>query len=122
MEKIFEPLPTGEQDLTVMISIAAVFCLILGGNAAFSFFAQSYVQPVIVGTDRIETPMGTVYFKDLVSASIEVEGNLRVRKLAENVPEKILVLERRNGRGVILAERQYPIRDIKAALDAAMQH
>jgi hypothetical protein len=58
----------------------------------------------------------------LLSAKIVTDG-LGVKKtLADNrPPEKVLILESKNQKSVLLAESQYPIMQIKMALDKQME-
>lgn len=137
---VFEPLSTGDEGLFGMIAFGAVICLaigiwgwrekkqiawmlgsfgfvILGGNAAFMKFSEGYVTPVVIYESKIDTPMGLISFDKIVSSSIEGE-QIVLKKFNKNEPpEKVLVLGRTNGKGIMMAESQYPIVEIKRALD-----
>lgn len=137
---VFEPLSTGNESLFGMIVLGAVVCLalgiwgwrekkqivwmlgsfgfvILGGNAGFMKFSEQYVTPVIIYETKIDTPLGLIPFDNIVSARIEGE-QIALKKIDNGEPpEKVLLLERANGRGVMMAASQYPIIKIKVALD-----
>jgi hypothetical protein len=142
---IFEPISTGDSDLFGIIVLGAILCLalglwgwkakkqviwmlgffgvvILGGNAAFAKFSQSYITPIKIYENKVDTPIGLIDFNDLLSAKIVTDG-LGVKKtLADNrPPEKVLILESKNQKSVLLAESQYPIMQIKMALDKQME-
>ena len=141
---IFEPLSTGDEDLFAFIVFSAIVCLgigiwgykakkqiawmlgffgvaILGGNAAFMKFTESYVTPIVIYENKIDTPKGTFLFEEIVSASIESDKFTLKKRITNNEPpEKVLMLGRKDGKGILLAESQYPIRAIKEALDKQM--
>ncbi len=141
---VFEPLSTGDQTMFGRIVLGAVLCLgfgvwgykakkqiawmlgffgvaILGGNALFMKFSESYVTPVVIYENRIDTPNGTFSYDQIVSSSIEGDKIGVKRRITNNQPpEKVLLLGRKDGKGIMLAESQYPIRAIKAALDKQM--
>ena len=142
---VFEPLSTGDNAMFGMILLGAILCLvigvwglkskrqivwmlgffgvvILGGNAVFMKFSESYVTPVVIYDNKIDTPNGAFSFDDIVSSSIESDKIAVKRRITSNEPpEKVLILGRKNGRGILLAESQYPIRAIKVALDDQMK-
>lgn len=142
---VFEPLSTGDNAMFGMILLGAILCLaigiwglkskrqvawmlgffgvvILGGNAVFMKFSESYVTPVVIYDNKIDTPNGTFSFDDIVSSSIESDKIAVKRRITSNEPPvKVLILGRKNGRGILLAESQYPIRAIKVALDEQMK-
>jgi hypothetical protein len=136
---IFEPISTGDGNMFGFIALGAILCLaiglwglkmkqqlawmlgffgvvILGGNAAFMKFSESYVTPITIYENRVDTPKGIVDFDDLLSARIVTEG-LELKTFSSESPEKVLILERRNQKGVLLAESQYPIIQIKQTID-----
>lgn len=141
---VFEPISTGDGDLFGMIVFGAIVCLalglwglktkkqivwmlgffgvvILGGNALFTMFSQSYITPIKIYEDKIDTPNGIINFDDLISAKIITDGMGVKKTLADNsLPEKVLILESKNQKTVLLAESQYPIMQIKTALDKQM--
>lgn len=141
---VFEPLSTGDETMFGMIVFGAILCLgigiwgykakkqiawmlgffgfvILGGNAAFMKFSESYVTPVVIYENKIDTPNGTFSYDEIVSASIESDKIAVKRRITNNEPpEKVLLLGRKDGKGIMLAESQYPIFQIKEALDKQM--
>ncbi|MFK7946366.1 MAG: hypothetical protein AB8G11_02160 [Saprospiraceae bacterium] len=142
---VFEPISTGDETLFGIIVFCAIACLgigiwgwkaknqiawmlgffgvvILGGNAAFMKFSESYVTPVVIYENNIDTPNGRFSYNEIVAAKIQTEGvGVRKRALSNEVPEKVLLLERKDGKGIMLAESQYPIMQIKEALDKQME-
>jgi hypothetical protein len=95
--------------------------VILGGNAGFTKFSQSYIVPITIYENKVDTPIGLIDFDDLISAKIITDGMGVKKTLANNTPpEKVLILENRNKKSVLLAESQYPIIQIKEALDKQM--
>lgn len=141
---VFEPISTGDSGLFGMIVFGAIVCLalglwglkekkqiiwmlgffgvvILGGNAAFTMFSQSYITPITIYENKVDTPIGMINFDDLISAKIVTDGMGVKKTLADNTPpEKVLILESKNQKSVLLAESQYPIIQIKMALDKQM--
>lgn len=125
---VFEPLSTGDQTMFGMIVLGAVLCLgigvwgykakkqiawmlgffgvaILGGNALFMKFSESYVTPVVIYENRIDTPNGTFSYDQIVSSSIEGDKIGVKRRITNNQPpEKVLLLGRKDGKGIMLAE------------------
>ena len=136
---VFEPISTGDSSMFGMIVFGTILCLaiglwglktkkqlawmlgffgvvILGGNAIFMKISESYVTPITIYENKVTTPTGVVRFDELVAAKIVTEG-LELKTFSSDPPEKVLILERRNGKGVLLAESQYQIIQIKAAID-----
>lgn len=142
---VFEPIATGDETLFGIIVFCAIACLgigiwgwknknqiawmlgffgvvILGGNAAFMKFSESYVTPVVIYENKIDTPNGTFSFDEIVSANIKTDGLGVKRRISDSeLPEKVLILERKDGKGIFLAESQYSIMKIKEALDKQME-
>ena len=142
---VFEPLSTGNSTLFEIIVFFAILCLgigiwgvrakkqiiwilgffglvILGGNAAFMKFSETYVTPVVIYENKIDTPNGIFSYDEIVSASIESDKIAVKRRMISNeIPEKVLLLGRKDGKGIMLAESQYPILQIKVALDEQMK-
>ena len=142
---VFEPLSTSDSALFGMIVFGAILCMgigiwglkskrqiawmlgffgvaILGGNAAFMKFSETYVTPVVIYDNKIDTPSGTFSFDEIVSSSIESDKISVKRRVTSNEPPvKVLVLGRNDGRGIMLSEIQYPIIAIKVALDDQMK-
>lgn len=141
---VFEPTSTGDSGLFGIIVFGAIVCLalglwglkekkqilwmlgffgvvILGGNALFTKFSQSYITPIKIYENKVDTPIGMINFDDLISAKIITDGMGVKKTLADNTPhEKVLILESKNQKSVLLAESQYPIIQIKMALDNQM--
>lgn len=141
---VFEPLSTGDQTMFSIIAFGAIICLgigiwgirskkqlawmlsffgvaILGGNALFMKLSETYVTPIVIYENKIDTPNGTFSYDEIVSASIEAEKIAVKRRISSNEPpERVLLLGRKDGKGIMLAESQYPIRQIKEALDKQM--
>ena len=138
---IFEPLETGNS-LFGIITFVALVCLalgvwglkskqqiimmlgffgtvILGGNAFFSYISQP--KPVKITDESLSYSKfsETVYpFKEIRSATIE--SNIKVSNNSDESFEQVLLIELTKQRTILLAESQYPIREIKATLDEKM--
>jgi hypothetical protein len=138
---IFEPLETGDS-LFGMIALGAIIglivgiwawktkkqilmmlgffgALILGGNAFFIYLSTP--KAVELYDDRIVYTKGTEKTYSLKEVrSSKIESNLKVSNNSDESFERVLLIELTKKRTILLAESQYPIREIKAALDEKM--
>ncbi len=140
---VFEPLSKGDQGLFWMILSGALVCLalglwgykekkqwvwmlgffgvvILGGNAIFIKISEMYIVPIEIYENKISTPNGMIDFDDLISSKIQ-SGGIKLKQLNTNEPpEKVLIIESKGRKGVLLSQSQYPVIKIKEALDRQM--
>lgn len=102
----------------MLLAMLVFFALIMAATTAFfSFWSIQKIGPVVVYSEQMETPYGTVAFDDITRAYIEMNGKRSlVNPGATTNSVRMLFIEEIDGKMHVMSEDNYDIDEILAKM------